>query len=431
MIMANRKSPISKRRIGFISTRFLRTDGVSLETEKWVEVLERLGHPCFFFAGASDWDHDRTYVVPEAHFDHPEIKWITQFAFSMRTRSPELSQALQALKDKIKIQIYEFVRKFGIELLIVENALAIPMNIPLGLALTEFIAETGFSTIAHHHDFFWERKRFLVNCVWDYLNMAFPPHLPFIRHVVINSSGSNQLALRTGIPATLIPNVMNFDSPSPPPDEYTGSLREDLGLKPEQFFFLQPTRVVQRKGIEHAIEMIQRLGVNSPLIISHDSGDEGESYKKHLQHYAQMLNVPIRFVSDIVGDRRGITEDGRKIYSLNDLYPLADLVTYPSTIEGFGNAFLEAIYFKRPILVNNYSIFNVDIKPKGFRVIEFDGFISDETVERVREVLNNQSLVEEMTQVNYHLAKVHYSYTVLERHLRTLMMQCFGEEMND
>ena len=27
------------------------------------------------------------------------------------------------------------------------------MNLPLGVALTHFIAETGFPTIAHHHDF--------------------------------------------------------------------------------------------------------------------------------------------------------------------------------------------------------------------------------------------------------------------------------------
>jgi len=42
------------------------------------------------------------------------------------------------------------------------------LNIPLGLALTEFIAETCIPTIAHHHDFYWERDRFLVNCGMDW-----------------------------------------------------------------------------------------------------------------------------------------------------------------------------------------------------------------------------------------------------------------------
>ncbi len=64
--------------------------------------------------------------------------------------------------------------------MIVENALTIPINLPLGLALTEFIAETGYPVIAHHHDFYWERQRFLNNSVNDYLAAAFPPNLPSI-----------------------------------------------------------------------------------------------------------------------------------------------------------------------------------------------------------------------------------------------------------
>jgi hypothetical protein len=40
---------------------------------------------------------------------------------------------------------------YQIELIIPENALTIPMNIPLGLVITEFIAEMGLPTIAQHH----------------------------------------------------------------------------------------------------------------------------------------------------------------------------------------------------------------------------------------------------------------------------------------
>lgn len=44
---------MSGRWIGFVSTHFWGTDEVSLETGKWVDVLEQLGHTCFFFAGAT------------------------------------------------------------------------------------------------------------------------------------------------------------------------------------------------------------------------------------------------------------------------------------------------------------------------------------------------------------------------------------------
>lgn len=428
---STKRPGLARRRIGFISTRFTGTDGVSLETTKWAHVLERLGHTCFYFAGASDRGRDCSRIVPKAHFRHPEIWAIYVTAFSERTRPAETTRRIQRLKDQLKREIYAFVRDFKIDLLIAENALAIPLNIPLGLALTEFIAETGMPTIAHHHDFFWERKRFLVNCIWDYLNMAFPPHLPSIRHVVIHSSGANQLSLRTGISSLLIPNVMDFDHPPPPPDEYAQDVRMALGVAPDEKLILQPTRVVQRKGIEHAIELINRLNLKARLVISHASGDEGDAYERHVRDYAQLLGVKANFVSDIIRAQRGRTRDGRKIYALEDVYLQADLVTYPSTIEGFGNAFLEAIYYRRPIVVNNYSTFAIDIKPKGFRVIEFDGYITEDTVQQTRQVLQDPHLAQEMAEHNYQLGRCHYSYAMLERRLQTLIADCFGEAYGD
>ncbi len=417
-----------KRNIGFVSTRFRGSDGVSLESEKWQAVLERLGYKCFLFGGDCD-EKERPYsfLVEVAHFKHPDIQEIYETAFGCRKRPPEITHRIYKLKEYLKEQLYEFVQQYDIRLMIVENALAIPLNLPLGLALTEFIAETRFPAIAHHHDFFWERKRFLVNCVWDYLNMAFPPHLPSIRHVVINSSGSNQLSLRTGISAMLIPNVMDFDTPPTPPDDYTRTLRGDLGIAGGEHFFLQPTRVVQRKGIEHAIELVHQMGNHACLVISHASGDEGYEYEERVRNYARLLGVKTQFISDIISDQRDVLPDGRKVYTLWDAYQNADLVTYPSTIEGFGNAFLEAVYFRRPIVVNNYSIFAIDIKPKGFRVVEFDGYVTADTVAQVERLMSDQGLVEEMAEQNYKLAKRHYSYKVLERHLKTLIADCFGE----
>ena len=425
--MNNNATP-ADRRIGFVSTRFAGNDGVSLETEKWIHVLERMNCSCFFMAGESEWDSGRSRVVPEAHFKHPDINMIHQIAFNQRTRPEETTRQIHRIKDYLKEQLRLFVREFSIEVLVVENALSIPLNIPLGLALTEFIAETGLLTIAHHHDFFWERKRFLVNCVWDYLNMAFPPHLPQIRHVVINSSGANQLSLRTGISSLLIPNVMDFDNPPAPPDEYCDDVCDSLGVLENEWLFLQPTRVVPRKGIEHAIELARRIGKRAKLVVSHASGDEGHEYEIYLHEYAQLMGVQVNFVSDIIREKRGVI-DGHKVYTLSDIYPKSDLVTYPSDIEGFGNAFLEAVYFMRPILVNNYSIFDTDIKPKGFEVIEFDGIITDRVVKQTINVLEDAAAAQQMCARNYELARSYYSYTMLARLLRIILADFFGENI--
>src|SRR5574341_260611 len=355
----------SSHRLGFVSTRFNSTDGVSLETRKWAHVLQGLGQTVYYFAGQSDQPKEISFVVPEAHFLHKDVQAIANISYRSPTRPPKITYQIHELRSYLKDRLYEFIKKYELELLIAENALSIPLNIPLGLALAEVIAETGIPVIGHHHDFFWERKRFLVNCIGDYLEMAFPPRLPSIHHVVINSLAATEMGKRRGIDVSIIPNVMDFDNPPNPPDEYTGSLREDLGVDPSEHVFLQPTRPLQRKGIEYGIELLRRLGENARLVISHAGGDEGSEYREHVRVFAKLLDVRVNFVSEIISTERGMTKDGRKIYILGDVYPYADLVTFPSLLEGFGNAFLEAVYYRRPIFVNNYTIYSIDIKPKG------------------------------------------------------------------
>jgi glycosyltransferase involved in cell wall biosynthesis len=95
-------------------------------------------------------------------------------------------------------------------------------------------------------------------------------------------------------------------------------------------------------------------------------------------------------------------------------------------IEGFGNAFLEALYFRKPIVVNNYSIYATDIHPKGFQVIEFNDYITEETVKRTREILADKELADRLCQINYDLALRHYSYRSLRLKLGVLLDNAFG-----
>jgi glycosyltransferase involved in cell wall biosynthesis len=416
----------SPRNLGFISTRFAGTDGVSLETEKWAQILTDMGHDCFYFSGECDRPEDRVMVVPEAHFTHPDIVRINEDLFDDYQRSSKTTGMVQAFRFHLKQHLYQFIETFDINVIIVENALSIPMNVPLGLALTELIAETHIPTIAHHHDFSWERSRYAVTAAGDYLRAAFPPTLPSIRHVVINSFAARQMALRTGESSTIIPNVMDFEDPPPPKDAYTSQLREALGIGPDQTFLLQPTRIVPRKRIELAIELAHRLNSDAVLVITHKSGDEGSAYEQRLKDYAQILGVKVIFGSDKVNHYRGEFADGTPIFSLADAYQEADLVTYPSTIEGFGNAFLETLYYQKPIVISTYEIFKTDIQPKGFEVIGFDDFIEETTVIQAKEILNNPAETARMVAHNYALGLKYYSFNNLKHKLSSILYDLLG-----
>ncbi len=416
----------SSCKLGFVSTRLAGTDGVSLETFKWAELLTACGHDCHFFAGQFNGKPERSYQVDEAHFRHPDIRALNDELFAMQARPPRLSHRVDELKDHLVHHLHQFVERYGIELLIAENCLSLPVNLPLGLALTQFIAETRIPTIAHHHDFWWERPRFAVTCAADYLAAAFPPTLPSVHHVVINSFGGTQLALRTGASSMLIPNVMDFDTPPPARDSYSRSMRAQLGLSTDAYVLLQPTRIVPRKRIEHAIEFTRRLDLPASLVISHAAGDERESYSDYLAHYAELMGVHVVFAGDRFEQHRGRTAEGKPLFSLADAYHEADLVTYPSTVEGFGNAFLEAIYYRRPLLMSTYEIYRTDIAPKGFRVVGFTDFIEEQTVADAQQLLTNPALVEEMTEHNFRTARNFYSYSVLESQLLNLLQASLG-----
>jgi mannosylglucosylglycerate synthase len=134
----------------------------------------------------------------------------------------------------------------------------------------------------------------------------------------------------------------------------------------------------------------------------------------------------LRFIATRVGERRKLNEEGRKVYTLWDLYPHAALITYPSLYEGFGNAFLEALYFKVPILVNRYAIFVRDIEPKGFRLPVMEGFLTRKVVDEVRRLVEDAPYRSRVVEDNYRLARRFYSYSVLRRSLRTLITNITG-----
>jgi glycosyltransferase involved in cell wall biosynthesis len=407
--------------VGFVSTRFCGTDGVSLESAKWAEVLWEKGHVSYWCAGNLDRAEEISLCIPEAHFANAENQWINQQLWGHTRRDARISRRIRDLAEYLKGALYEFTRRFELDILIVQNALSIPMHIPLGVAITEFLLESEMPAIAHHHDFYWERDRFQISSVSDYLEMAFPPRIPHLQHVVINQAARDMLAWRKGVPSILIPNVFDYDNPPAPVDEYAADLRQAIGLSEGERMVLQPTRIVPRKGIEHAITLLRRL--RDPLcklVISHHSGDEGHDYFDQVTELAQDEGVDLLLCGERIADRRQLNAAGQKIYVLKDLYPHADLVTFPSLYEGFGNALLEAIYFRAPVVVNRYSVLIRDIEPKGFRMPSMDGFVNRQMIKEVHRILEDQSYREQLIEHNYEVAKRYYGYPVLRHGLRSL-----------
>jgi len=167
------------------------------------------------------------------------------------------------------------------------------------------------------------------------------------------------------------------------------------------------------------------------LVVSHQAGDEGYEYAEWLESYAAEHDVDLYLAENNIPNPWACSEKQGPGFTLWDVYPHADFITYPSLYEGFGNAFLEAIYFKKPMLVNRYSTFVRDIEPYGFDLCVMDGYLSKKTVQNVKEVLESPDRREKMVHWNYEKATKYYSYSVLRNLLNGIITNSFKQQLND
>jgi glycosyltransferase involved in cell wall biosynthesis len=409
-------------RIGIVGTRLAGVDGVTFEAAKWETVLHGLGHEVRLCAGELDALRSNARLIPAMHFAYPPAARVTAAAFDPASDPGSVLGEIDRLAGQLLPPLRDWLTAHRLDGLIVENAWAIPMHLPLGVALRRLVEETGIPSIGHHHDYWWERERFAEPVVPEVLAAAFPPDLPNVRHVSINSLAAAQLRTRRGIESVVVPNVFDFDQPLPRRNRSARNrMRRELGMGDAGLLVVQPTRVVPRKGIELAIELVGRLGdPDSVLMITSPAGDEGLEYLVQLERLAARAGVRLQYAPDrFEPDHEGIPIG--PAHTLGEAYAAADLVTYPSLYEGFGNALIEAIFHGKPVLVNRYPVYVADIAPLGMDLIEIDGAISDDTVAQVRTLLANPARQRRVARRNFEIAQRHLSYKLLRRRLRRLL----------
>ncbi|TFH05497.1 MAG: glycosyltransferase [Spirochaetales bacterium] len=444
-------------RVGIVSGKLGAVDGVSLETDKWISVLAGLGHEVFTIAGRYATElqgvpSDRQLTLGTIRFDSEEQRKYEQLVFPhLSRRPPQLSnekrqQIVQEMEEQgadVAHTLYEMVRDNEIDVLIAENTNAMPMTLLGGIAVHQVATEMRVATIFHHHDFWWERSRFSNNRIRGLLNRIMPPVDLGLEHAVISSYAAHILSSLKRVSPFVIPNCEDFEHPVER-DDYNGSFREDLGFDDNDILVVQPTRVVPRKRIEDSLRLLRRFLDHYPAyrgrlhyIISLYQGDEpNENYIERIRDLAEDAGIPFHMISDRVASTRGLDDGGRRIYTNRDVLVNADLVTYLPIWEGFGNALLEAIAARVPVVTTTYLVYKTDIKVTGLRNIEIrDAYdeqghlvIPDAILEAIERVLTHPEERAEMTEQNFAIAKREFGLGVLESKIAALF-SVYGDEI--
>lgn len=434
------------------------TDGVSLEMDKWKVALEKMGHSVFYLGGEINGKlvHPSLYHISQVAIDLYAYSFEGEKTFS---NEEEYKKTINNEVSKIKPIIKSFILDNKIDLVIVQNIWSVAMNIAVAIALEEVIEETQVKVIAQHHDFFWERKKGVhYGCplAKEIADKYLPPTNPRYKHVVINQQGHDTLLKRKNIESTIVPNVFDFIAPSWEKDSYNVNFKKNLGFNDNDILILQATRIVDRKAIELAIDLVCKLNETKPKLIGktlydgriftsnsnfvlvlagYDNDDGTKTYLKRLKNHAKELNVDLRCISNRVAHSRK-TSDNIKYYSLWDTYVFADLITYPSYWEGWGNQFLEGLFAKIPMVVFEYPVFITDIKNKDFDYVSLGSkysinkkdnlvLIDDNLLEKAKdqsiEFLFDKEKREKSVLKNFEIGKKYFSIESLSIKLKKIL----------
>jgi len=431
------------------------TDGVSLEMAKWKIALENSGHKVIYIAGSEGASSAK--IIPSLHYQYPLNTKIVNNAyhsFQDYDSEEELKEDIFCLAKEIEQDLVNCINEHQIDVLVPNNILSLGWHLSAGIAFTKVIKKTGIKTICHHHDFHWERVLYSnpkVDFINDLLVQYFPPTDKHISHVCINKIAKNELKERFNIEANVVPNVFDFLENNLVKNNYNNNLREELNVKNGDILFVQATRVVERKGIELAIDVVTEVIKNKTLLLDSKlyngkvfnkknniylvfaGKNESANYYTKLCEYAKVKGVPILDISKRVDHERSIV-NGEKIYSLWDVYSIADFITYPSILEGWGNQFLEAIVAKLPIVTYKYPVYLSDIEEFGFNMVSLgstytkndDGFVKvsqaviEDAAKSIFPYLLDSNFRERNTDYNFEKAKENLSLESLQKMLKSI-----------
>jgi glycosyltransferase involved in cell wall biosynthesis len=267
----------------------------------------------------------------------------------------------------------------GADCVVVENLCSLPLNPGAADAVAAIL--TGRPAVLHHHDLPWQRAQFRQH--------AGPPTDPAWAHVTINELSSRELAER-GVLATTIPNHFDLD----PPKGDRAAMRAAIGVRGGSMLVVHPVRAIPRKNVAGALQFAERLGAVYWLI-----GGPEDGFDEELE----------RLVSGaMTGVRLGVPEG----FSIADVYAAADVVVLSSTWEGFGNAAIESVAFRRPLARRSYPVM-AEIECHGLR------FFDLHAIEELTAFIEHPD--EALLDANVAAARLEYDLSLLPARLDTLL----------
>jgi glycosyltransferase involved in cell wall biosynthesis len=381
--------------LAFVVSRIGGEDGVSLEAMHWMRILAAAGHPIHVITGQRSASQElaeleragiEVHVIPAADPDPSKPENAEEFE-ALFDRG-EVRAGFSEKVETIRRSIDSLIDAHRIDALMMENFTLPWHHLAMGVAVGSIAEARGLPVVSRGHDFPHDRPAYR----WTEADPAVKKLVERVYsknavHVAINTRDVERYFGAMGIDdVTVVPNTIDTSDPRISKEIDRARLRRAL-LGPDHendFVLVCPVRPVARKRLDVAIDFVRRLREQRPdlpltVLVTHDTVDASPAELSRLKEAAEQAGVNLVF-----GHPR--LPAG---FDTWDQYRIADVALYFSDFEGFGNALLEMLAFELPVVINEYEIFQRDIAPAGFELMQVrigDGDLGAQLDREAREV---------------------------------------------
>jgi glycosyltransferase involved in cell wall biosynthesis len=312
-------------------------------------------------------------LIPELDSKHPDVSQVRD-----ALDQGEIPAELEALRSRLHARLEPQLNQ--LDVLIVHNALSLHFNLALTSVIWELADRPAPRLISWAHDLSWVNPIYKSAMhpgePWSLLRREHPRITP----IFISSQRRQEWETLTGAarpPDSVIPNGID-------PEGLlrigaaTKALIQRFHLEHADVLMLAPVRITLRKNLEWAIEAaaaVKASGKTVRLLITGPPGPhnpKAQDYVAELKALTQRLGLEdsICFLFELQppGAQGAYAIDAS---TLSDLYMLTDVVTLPSTSEGFGLPLAEAAIFRTPVVCTDLPAFR-EVAATGPRYVPID-----------------------------------------------------------
>jgi mannosylglucosylglycerate synthase len=332
--------------------------GVEAVLRQQATLMARAGHSVSIVCGDGKRFSDAipTLVLPELNLTQGLV---TQAQQEITSGYPGTAyfQAVNAVKKRLRPLFIEW------DCTIVHNVMTMPFHLAATQVVSE-LAEEGNRVLAWIHDLAANNQDYSLprNRVFDMIR----ERQDGIEYVAISETRAREFRDLTGTSAdAVVPNGLDLSAALGLTTEVSGLLAE---INSEEAILLYPTRILQRKNLGLALQILAALleiDFRAWLFITGAANGYNPGAKAHfagLKQQASELGVTdrVRWVNE-----HFFVDDAQ----LRSLYLVSDALLFTTKQEGFGLPILEAAAFRLPIFCSDIEPLRSNLPPGS---ISFD-----------------------------------------------------------